>query len=134
MTVQELNQLAQEFNRIYFDGELLVPPVTTSRKMTRTLGFYYAPWKGKPHRIKISSRCQHPLSILLHELIHAWQFQNHLPLGHGHTFREKAAALGAVPGRSSTPKQREGYEKVIALTLEQHLRIQPLGQLSLFQT
>ncbi len=34
---------------------------------------------------------------VLHEMVHQWQVENHLPLDHGSGFRRKALEIGIVP-------------------------------------
>ena len=99
----------ERLNVRHFEGTLRPVTLRISRRMHTRLG-HYAPAlrHGQPAEIAISRRhlARHPwsevLDTLLHEMVHQWQDEQHLPLGHGADFRRKAREVGALARASRT--------------------------------
>lgn len=93
----------ERLNARHFGGVLQPVTLRISRRMRTRLG-HYAPARrhGQSAEIAISRRhvTRHPwtevLDTLLHEMVHQWQDEQHLPLGHGADFRRKAREVGAL--------------------------------------
>jgi hypothetical protein len=85
-----------------FGGELKPIGVRVSRRMRSRLGHYAPAQRGAPAEIAISQRhakrhgFEQALQTLLHEMVHQWQDESKLPLGHGADFRQKASEVGIV--------------------------------------
>ncbi len=96
----KLSELHQKLNAERFGGGLRIVPVRVSRRMRSRLG-HYAPAKdGAPAEIALSRRhirrhgFAQAVDTLLHEMVHQWQDESGLPLGHGQDFRAKARIVG----------------------------------------
>jgi hypothetical protein len=85
-----------------FDGALRPIAVRVSRRMRSRLGHYAPAQRGGPAEIAISARhvkrhgFEQAVETLLHEMVHQWQDESKLPLGHGPEFRAKARQVGIV--------------------------------------
>lgn len=85
-----------------FGGKLSPITVRVSRGMRSRLGHYAPAQRGAPPEIAISRRhvkrhgFGEALQTLLHEMVHQWQDESKLPLGHGADFRRKALEVGIV--------------------------------------
>ena len=85
-----------------FGGALKTIAVRVSRRMRSRLGHYAPAQRGGPAEIAISARhvkrhgFEQALETLLHEMVHQWQDESKLPLGHGPEFRAKAREVGIV--------------------------------------
>ena len=102
----ELQDWHRKFNDERFDGALGPIAIRVSRGMRSRLGHYAPAQRGAPAEIAISQRhvkkhgFAQGLQTLLHEMIHQWQDESRLPLGHGPDFREKAVNVG-IAARAS---------------------------------
>ncbi len=96
----ELQLWHGRLNAKRFDDALSTIPVRVLRRMRSRLGHYAPAQRGQPAEIAISTRhvkrhgFEQALQTLLHEMVHQWQDEMKLPLGHGPDFREKARAVG----------------------------------------
>jgi hypothetical protein len=85
-----------------FGGALQPIAVRVSRRMRSRLGHYAPAQRGAPPEIAISARhvkrhgFEQAVRTLLHEMVHQWQDESNLLLGHGADFRRKAAEVGIV--------------------------------------
>jgi len=85
-----------------FAGALKPIAVRVSRRMRSRLGHYAPAQRGAPAEIAISRRhvkrhgFAQAVQTLLHEMVHQWQDESKLPLGHGPDFRAKARQVGIV--------------------------------------
>lgn len=88
-----------KFNYLYFDD--ILPPVDDEkiillpiRKKTRYLGIAY---RRKPYMIKLNFRYDLPeiewMNVLLHEMVHIWQYVIGYKGGHGKSFLRKAEEI-----------------------------------------
>jgi len=83
-----------------FGGALKPIAVRVSRRMKSRLGHYAPAQRGQPPEIAISRRhvkrhgFAQAVQTLLHEMVHQWQDESKLPLGHGADFRSKAVEVG----------------------------------------
>lgn len=83
-----------------FGGALKPIAVRVSRRMRSRLGHYAPAQRGAPAEIAISARhvkrhgFEQAIETLLHEMVHQWQDESKLPLGHGADFRVKAVEVG----------------------------------------
>ena len=83
-----------------FGGSLATIAVRVSRRMRSRLGPSAPAPRGAPPEIAISARhvkrhgFEQAVQTLLHEMVHQWQDESKLPLGHGADFRRKATAVG----------------------------------------
>lgn len=99
----ELTLLHRSYNNRYFGGKLTPIPVTVSTRMVTQLGKFRIHDRHGWSEIIISARhldrdCRRMVSdTLLHEMVHQWQQESGLPLGHGRDFKRKARELGIVP-------------------------------------
>lgn len=98
----ELLRWHARLNTERFGGALSTITVRVSRAMRSRLGHYAPAQRGVPPEIAISHRhvkrhgFEQALQTLLHEMVHQWQDESKLPLGHGADFRRKAAEVGIV--------------------------------------
>jgi hypothetical protein len=98
----QLSEWHTRLNAERFGGELSPIAVRVSRRMKSRLGHYAPAQRGGPAEIAISARhvkrhgFEQALETLLHEMVHQWQDEMKLPLGHGADFRAKASAVGIV--------------------------------------
>ena len=88
-----IREKAEEFNLEYFDSSIDLSLISfkTSSRMVLTRGTF----RGMPKQIiTLSALLFHNneewQKTLLHEMIHAYQFQNKLKIGHGIDFKNKA--------------------------------------------
>lgn len=99
---EQLREWHARLNKERFGGKLQPIVVRVSRRMRSRLGHYAPAQRGQPPEIAISARhvkrhgFEQALQTLLHEMVHQWQDESKLPLGHGADFRRKAAAVGIV--------------------------------------
>jgi hypothetical protein len=83
-----------------FGGSLKPIAVRVSRRMRSRLGHYAPAQRGGPAEIAISARhvkrhgFEQAVETLLHEMVHQWQDESKLALGHGADFRRKAVEVG----------------------------------------
>jgi hypothetical protein len=104
--VLQLQEWHRKLNVERFDGRLGAIVVRISRRMRSRLGHYAPAQRGAPAEIAISRRhvkrhgLEQGLQTLLHEMVHQWQDETKLPLGHGPDFRHKARAVG-ITARAS---------------------------------
>ena len=100
----QLQEFHRRLNAERFDGKLATIAVRVSRRMRSRLGHYAPAQRGAPAEIAISRRhvkrhgFEQGLQTLLHEMVHQWQDETGLPLGHGPDFRRKARAVGITTG------------------------------------
>lgn len=98
----QLQELHAELNTRWFGSELAPIPIELSGRMRRKLGHYEPKTIGTPV-IAISRRhlkrdgWTSVRDTLLHEMVHQWQDESDLPVGHGPGFRRKARAVGIEP-------------------------------------
>ena len=96
----QLQEFHRRLNAERFDGTLGAVAVRVSRRMRSRLGHYAPAQRGAPAEIAISQRhlkrhgFAQALQTLLHEMVHQWQDESGLPLGHGADFRRKALEVG----------------------------------------
>jgi hypothetical protein len=96
----ELQLWHARLNTERFDGKLATIAVRVSRRMRSRLGHYAPAQRGSPAEIAISTShvkrhgFEQALQTLLHEMVHQWQDETKLPLGHGADFRAKAIEVG----------------------------------------
>lgn len=104
-----------ELNAAHFGGSLGAVTFRVSRRMQRRLGHFAPGTEGRGDEIAISSRhlrrdgLAAARATLLHEMVHQWQQEQGLPLGHGAEFRMKCRAVGApyrAPRASSRSRAR----------------------------
>jgi hypothetical protein len=97
-----------EYNSTLFGGDLGGVRIRISRRMKQRLGHYMVAGGGKPAEIVLSLRhierdpWDDVLHTLVHEMVHQWQDQQGMALGHGQTFRTKARAVG-ISARATRP-------------------------------
>jgi hypothetical protein len=96
----ELTEWHGRLNADRFNGALATIAVRVSRRMRSRLGHYAPAQRGAPAEIAISQGhvkrhgFAQALETLLHEMVHQWQDEMALPLGHGADFRRKAHEVG----------------------------------------
>lgn len=102
--LQRLVSLHQRLNDQHFGGALGAVPIRLSGRMRTRLGELVVDLRaGRPAEIAISRRhiLRHPWAevehTLLHEMVHQWQAESGLPVGHGRSFRLKASEVGVEP-------------------------------------
>ena len=102
----QLQEWHRRLNAERFDGKLATIAVRVSRRMRSRLGHYAPAQRGAPAEIAVSTRhvkrhgFEQALQTLLHEMVHQWQDEARLPLGHGSEFRRKAREVG-ITARAS---------------------------------
>jgi hypothetical protein len=102
----QLQEWHRRLNAERFDGKLATIAVRVSRRMRSRLGHYAPAQRGAAAEIAISHRhvkrhgFEQALQTLLHEMVHQWQDETKLPLGHGPDFRRKAREVG-ITARAS---------------------------------
>jgi hypothetical protein len=98
----QLSEWHARLNAERFGGELHPIAVRVSRRMRSRLGHYAPAQRGGPAEIAISRRhvkrhgFEQAIQTLLHEMVHQWQDESKVPLGHGPEFRAKARQVGIV--------------------------------------
>jgi hypothetical protein len=104
VTVKDIVDYAKESNELYFGGELDLRSIrfSISNRMTRAMGkFSYSHRQGQ--QIKVSSLLSGITdewkNTVVHELVHAWQYQSGLKLDHGYSFKKKAAEIARISNR-----------------------------------
>jgi hypothetical protein len=102
--IEALSRAHHHYNTMLFGGHLSGIPIRISGRMRNRLGQYTAPCaSGRPAEITISRRhirrhgWEDALHTLLHEMVHQWQAENGMPIGHGREFRRKAREVGVEP-------------------------------------
>lgn len=107
LTTAILRNWWKQFNSEYFNGELTMPDRFELTKSKRALGQFASNggmWYIPTMTIRISiyyDRCEHDFQeTLLHEMIHQWQFEQHLPVDHKANFKKKAAQINKQGGWS----------------------------------
>ena len=101
--IARLEAVHARFNQAHFAGTLPEIPIRVSERMRTRLGEFRAELDGRAVEITISHRHLRrdgwaaAEATLLHEMIHQWQCESGLPLGHGRAFRRKARELGISP-------------------------------------
>ncbi len=96
----QLSEWHARLNTDRFGGALQSIAVRVSRRMRSRLGHYAPAQRGGPAEIAISQRhvkrhgFEQAIETLLHEMVHQWQDESKLPLGHGPDFRRKATEVG----------------------------------------
>jgi hypothetical protein len=92
-----------EYNTTRFGGRLKPIAIIVSRRLRSRLGYYRVATTDEPGLIVISRRhlrrhgWAEVLETLLHEMVHQWQDESHLPVDHGAGFRAQALAVGVHP-------------------------------------
>lgn len=101
--VERLAEWHTRFNGERFGASLRAVPIRVSRRMQRRLG-HFAPGEDGGHpEIAISARHLRrdglavALETLLHEMVHQWQHESGLAVGHDAEFRRKCREVGAAP-------------------------------------
>lgn len=108
-----LRAIHRDLNIRHFEGMLSVPVFRVSHRMRRRLGEVVVP-AADAVAIVISRRhvdrdgWDEVTQTVLHEMVHQWQVERGLPLGHGPAFREKARAVGVEPLARRTIPVRAG--------------------------
>lgn len=106
--VERLREWHRRLNGERFAATLQAVPIRVSRRMRRRLGHFAPGTDGRGPEIAISARHLRrdgfaaALETLLHEMVHQWQHENRLRLGHGADFRRKCREVGAVPSAKRT--------------------------------
>jgi hypothetical protein len=104
LLVRRLEEAYARLNAGHFSGELGTVAVRISRRMRSRLGCY-RPASGEQETGEIAISRRHirrhgwdaAVETLLHEMIHQWQDERGLALGHGADFRRKAREVGIAP-------------------------------------
>ncbi|MGI8497358.1 MAG: SprT-like domain-containing protein [Gemmatimonadaceae bacterium] len=125
--IRELRLWHHEYNHRLFGGRLKNVPIRISGRMHSRLGQYtVASKEGNAAEIAISRAhirrhgWAEALHTLLHEMVHQWQAETHLPIDHGPAFRAKAAVVGIAPyarrelragSASSGTRETDGKER-----------------------
>ncbi|MBT9166938.1 MAG: hypothetical protein DDT19_00262 [Syntrophomonadaceae bacterium] len=123
---------AQAMNELYFDSELQLPEIKLGRS-NRVMGSYSSPVQGSKHskrpgRIRISANADYPLLALLHELVHAWQYQHGEPVGHNPGFQEMARKVGIWPYARGRYTYGEILELKLGIQITQALGLGPVPE------
>lgn len=101
--VERLAEWHTRLNGERFGATLGPIAIRVSRRMQRRLGHFAPGEEGAPAEIAISARhlrrdgLAAALETLLHEMVHQWQHESGLPLGHDPAFRRKCREVGAAP-------------------------------------
>jgi len=99
--LQTIKDYAYEANKKYFDGALRLRDIDfqISNRMISVLGQFAVSRNGE-QKIKLSSIIlsdpKEWHNTLVHELVHAWQYQKKFQLGHGGSFKLMASRIRKV--------------------------------------
>ena len=99
---EHLREWHARLNTQRFGGALRPITIRVSRGMRSRLGHYAPAQRGQRAEIAISlghikrHGFAQALQTLLHEMVHQWQDESKLPLGHGADFRRKATEVGII--------------------------------------
>lgn len=96
-----IREKAEEFNTIYFDNTIDISKISfrISKRMVSTRGTF----RGHPEQeITLSAllleNSEEWEKTLIHEMIHAYQFQKGLKMGHGYSFKNIANMIYSKSG------------------------------------
>jgi hypothetical protein len=99
VVVENLMKFAHQANSKYFNGKINLNQIEfkTSARMVNTLGLYKVIRSSKKQSITLSELIINDkaewTNTLVHEMVHAYQYQGGHDLGHGLTFKRKAAEI-----------------------------------------
>lgn len=97
VTTKEIRKYANKANKTFFNDALNLDAIEfkTSSRMTRSLGVFKV--RNGHQSITLSTllfgQKEEWLTTLVHELVHAWQWQTEKPLDHGWSFKQKAREI-----------------------------------------
>lgn len=95
--MQDIKKYAVKANKTFFNNSLNLNAIQfkTSSRMTKTLGVFKV--RNGRQSITLSTllfnQKEEWLTTLVHELVHAWQWQTGKPLDHGWSFKQKAREI-----------------------------------------
>jgi hypothetical protein len=103
MNENQIRNLFHQLNTIFFQNQLPAPDKINFRFVKKYYGQFEVAnpfdWKSGYH-INFSSAYNFTdfeyEKILIHEMIHVWQWVNNKALGHGHSFKSKAMELNSL--------------------------------------
>lgn len=99
LVIEKLMRFAHEANSKYFNGQVKLWEIEfkTSAKMVNSLGLYKVMRHTAKQSITISEVILNDMAewknTIVHEMVHALQYQKGLGLGHGASFKAKAAEI-----------------------------------------
>lgn len=95
--MQDIKKYAVKANKTFFNNSLNLNAIQfkTSSRMTKTLGVFKV--RNGRQSITLSTllfnQKEEWITTLVHELVHAWQWQTNKPLDHGWSFKQKAREI-----------------------------------------
>lgn len=109
-----IKDLAKEYNELYFKNELNIEDINffENNRLYRTRG-RFAIRNGKqtielsPFVLKDENETK---QTLVHELIHAWQYQKNQRLGHGSSFKNKSYQIMILSSGELNIKRTSVFE------------------------
>lgn len=130
VTMTEIKKYAVKANKTFFNNSLDLNAIQfkTSSKMTRTLGVFRI--RHGQQSITLSTllfnQKEEWITTLVHELVHAWQWQTGKPLDHGWSFKQKAREIGRIAPEVVITRTRssEYIDKAVADRYEEFGRKQ----------
>lgn len=100
VTVRDIKKYAIKANKTFFNNSLNLDAIEfkTSSRATRTLGVFKV--RNGRQSITLSTLLfdekSEWLTTLVHELVHAWQWQTGKPLDHGWSFKQMARQIYSI--------------------------------------
>jgi predicted SprT family Zn-dependent metalloprotease len=100
VTMQDIKKYAVKANKAFFEDSLDLNAIQfkTSSRMTKALGVFKV--RAGRQSITLSTllfnQKEEWITTLVHELVHAWQWQTGKPLDHGCSFKQKAREIGNI--------------------------------------
>lgn len=98
--VDLIKKLFNELNTVYFENQLPTPQRIEFRNVKTYLGQFRSHFNSKCYRLQFSSAYEMTdfelEKVLIHEMIHVWQWFNKKQVDHGKTFKNKAREINII--------------------------------------
>lgn len=124
ITMTDIKNYAKKANKTFFNDSLDLNAIQfkTSSRATRTLG-RFSVRNGRQSimlaEILFDEKSEW-ITTLVHELVHAWQWQTGKPLDHGYSFKQMARTIGRIAPEVVITRTRssEYIDQAVASRLE----------------
>lgn len=98
--VDLIKKLFNELNTVYFENQLPTPQKIEFRNVKTYLGQFKSCFNSKYYQLHFSSAYEMTdfelEKVLIHEMIHVWQWFNKKQIDHGKTFKNKAREINII--------------------------------------
>ena len=114
MSINDLQIAFKKLNSLYFENSLPMVTIKHCNSSSYMGLFYRSKDKYNRHIIKINKRYEmsdhETENILVHEMIHLWQFINGYTDSHGASFNKKMHDINRIGNHKITPTCAEGFK------------------------